>query len=150
MAKKKPTTRKKRAAKKKPVRRKSSARRKTPIPGKRVAGAKKTSVGRKAARAKPVKRVQSHPRSSGVSPLGVAARPRRRGLGAISAGQSGDTQGLSRATDVDSESVEELLEEGQTAEAGVVGGVERADADQGEVRTTQFNEDDVPREYDTD
>lgn len=72
----------------------------------------------------------------------------RRGLGAGSAGQSGDTQGLSRQSYDDSESVEELLEEGQYAEAEAVSGVENApDADQGEVRTTQFPEDDVPEEY---
>jgi hypothetical protein len=41
-----------------------------------------------------------------------------------------------------------LLEEGQYAEAEAVSGVENArDADQGEVRTRQFPEDDVPEEY---
>jgi hypothetical protein len=45
-------------------------------------------------------------------------------------------QGLSRDPDADSQSVEELIEEGQTHEADVVSGVENApDADQGEVRT---------------
>jgi hypothetical protein len=40
------------------------------------------------------------------------------------------------------------MEEGQYAEAEAVGGVENApDADQGEVRTRQFPEDDVPEEY---
>ena len=47
----------------------------------------------------------------------------------------------------DSESVEELLEEGQDYEAGAVAGIEEADASQGEVRTKQVLEDDVPREY---
>jgi hypothetical protein len=52
---------------------------------------------------------------------------------------------------VDSESVEELLEEGQTFEAEAVRGVENAkDPDQGEVRTRQFPEDDVPTEYTED
>jgi len=65
------------------------------------------------------------------------------------AGQSGDTQGLSNIADADSESVEELLEEGQSFEAGVVNGVERAgDADGGEVETKEVAEDDVPTEYD--
>src|SRR4029077_481664 len=50
----------------------------------------------------------------------------RRGLGARSAGQSGDTQGISAAVRTDSESVEELLEEGQSFEAEVVAGVENA------------------------
>src|SRR5215831_20837446 len=64
-----------------------------------------------------------------------------------SAGQSGDTQGLSSAEEADSESVEELVEEGQGFEAGVVAGVEDADTSQGELRTTQVGEDDVPLEY---
>jgi hypothetical protein len=72
----------------------------------------------------------------------------RRGLGARSGGQSGDTQGISAGADVDSESVEELLEEGQSYEAEVVEGVENApDPDQGEVRTREVEEDDVPEEY---
>jgi hypothetical protein len=68
-----------------------------------------------------------------------------RGLGARSGGQSGDTQGIAAKPDVDSESVEELLEEGQSYEAEVVEGVENApDPDQGEVRTREVEEDDVP------
>lgn len=73
---------------------------------------------------------------------------RRRGLGLESGGQSGDTERISRSAIADSESVEELLEEGQAFEAGVVDGVENApDADKGEVRTREVPEDDVPQEY---
>jgi hypothetical protein len=43
-------------------------------------------------------------------------------LGAESAGQTGDTEGLSRKEDVDSESVEELTVEGQDYEAEIVSG----------------------------
>jgi hypothetical protein len=44
--------------------------------------------------------------------------------------------------------VEELAEEGQYHEAEVISGVEGAlDPDQGEVRTRQVPEDDVPEEY---
>ncbi len=72
----------------------------------------------------------------------------KRGMGALSGGQSGDTQGISGIEDAGSESVEELLEEGQTFEAEAVQGVEDApDADQGEVHTRQVPEDDVPEEY---
>lgn len=75
-------------------------------------------------------------------------RQGRRGLGPDSGGQSGDIQGLSRSEDVDSESVEELAEDGQAYESEVVSGVENArDADQGEVRTHEVPEDDVPGEY---
>lgn len=71
-----------------------------------------------------------------------------RGLGARSGGQSGDTQGIAARPDVDSESVEELLEEGQSYEAEVVEGVENApDPDQGGLRTREVEEDDVPEEY---
>jgi hypothetical protein len=71
-----------------------------------------------------------------------------RGLGANSGGQSGDLQGLSNSAGADSESVDELLEEGNAFEAEVVEGVENApDADQGEVRTHEVSENDVPDEY---
>jgi hypothetical protein len=63
------------------------------------------------------------------------------GLGARSGQQSGDLQGLSNVQGADSESVDELLEEGNSFEAVVVKGVEEAgDADAAEVRTHE-----VPR-----
>jgi hypothetical protein len=72
---------------------------------------------------------------------------RQKGLGPDSAGQSGDTQGLSDVEE-GSESVEELLEEGQSFEAEAIGGVENApDPDVAEVHTRQVPEDDVPSEY---
>jgi len=71
-----------------------------------------------------------------------------RDFEAEAAGQSGDTQGIPDAAEADSESVEELLEEGQSFEAGVVSGVENAaDPDVAEVTTREFPEDDVPQEY---
>jgi len=67
---------------------------------------------------------------------------------ADAAGQSWDTQGISDAAEADSESIEELLEEGQSFEAGIVGGVENApEPDLAEVRTQEVREDDVPQEY---
>ena len=78
----------------------------------------------------------------------VVEHGQRRGLGAFSAGQSGDLQGLRGSLRGGSESAEELLEEGQTFEAEAVSGVEdAADPDISEVRTRQFPEDDVPEEY---
>ena len=61
--------------------------------------------------------------------------------------QSGDMEGLSSLEDVDSESVEELIEEGQYFEAGVISGVEEAEDRPGEVRTREVPMDDVPQEY---
>lgn len=65
-----------------------------------------------------------------------------------SAGQSGDLQGLSAVADADSESVEELIEDGQFYEAEVVSGIESAsDATEEPVNTKEVSEDDVPDEY---
>ena len=73
---------------------------------------------------------------------------KEKGTGPGSGGQSGDTQGLSDVAEAGSESVEELLEEGQSFEAEVISGVENApDADVAEVHTKQVKEDDVPSEY---
>jgi hypothetical protein len=70
------------------------------------------------------------------------------GLGARSGGQAGNLQGLSNIAHADSESVDELLEEGNAFEAEVVEGVENApEADKGEIRTHEVSEDDVPEEY---
>jgi hypothetical protein len=74
--------------------------------------------------------------------------PRQAGTGPDSAGQSGDTQGLSDTEEVGSESVLELVEDGQSFEAEAVGGLEDADEpDVSEVHTRQVPEDDVPSEY---
>src|SRR5208282_102307 len=63
-------------------------------------------------------------------------------------GQSGDLQGLSNIEGADSESVAELIEEGNAFEADAVTGVEHAgDSDEKEVRTHEVPQDDVPREY---
>jgi hypothetical protein len=65
-----------------------------------------------------------------------------------SAGQSGDLQGLRDTEGADSESVDELLEEGNAFEANVVAGVEHAeDNEEQEVHTKEVPEDDVPEEY---
>ena len=72
----------------------------------------------------------------------------RKGLGPEAAGQSGDLQGLSPVAEADSESVEELIEEGQALEADAITGVEDApNADEKEVRVHERSEDDVPEEY---
>jgi len=59
--------------------------------------------------------------------------------------QSGDLQGLTDDAGADSESVRELLEEGQAYEAMLVNSIENAEP--GPVRTRQVREDDVPPEY---
>jgi hypothetical protein len=63
-------------------------------------------------------------------------------------GALSDFQGLSRKAEADSESVEELVQEGNIFESGAVTGVEEADnQDAREVHTRELSEDDVPDEY---
>jgi hypothetical protein len=82
-----------------------------------------------------------------------AALPKRntasdRDKDTASAGQSGDTQGLKDVAEAGPESVEELVEEGQSFEAEVISGIEDApDPDVAEVHTHEVPEDDVPAEY---
>ncbi|HKV05681.1 MAG TPA: hypothetical protein VJO53_11305 [Candidatus Acidoferrales bacterium] len=71
-----------------------------------------------------------------------------KGLGSRAGGQSGDIEGLSGRAFADSESVEELAEEGQSFEAEVIEGVEGArDPDEAEVESREVPEDDFPTEY---
>jgi hypothetical protein len=75
-------------------------------------------------------------------------RKRRMETGPDSAGQSGATQQLSSTPFADSESVEELAEEGNAFEANVIYGVEYARRlGMSEVITHEVPEDDVPGEY---
>ena len=71
------------------------------------------------------------------------------GVGPDSAGQSGDTEGLSEVADTQAESVSELAEEGQDLEAAAVSGVENAPpADDAEVTVHERHpdEDQIPPE----
>src|SRR5713101_6232254 len=107
--------------------------------GKKVAPTKK-AVKRKLAKNK--KRVQGKIQS--VDTVAFALE----GRGAQSGEQSGDLQGLSNVQGADSESVDELLEQGNAFEAEAVKGVEDAgDADEGEVRAHEVPQDDVLGEY---
>jgi hypothetical protein len=135
-------------AKKKPARKKKSPK-KPARPKKKVVLKKKLAPAKSAPKKKPARRKK---KSSSRTPAEVSNSmfsPSRRGLGPGAGGQSGDNQGLSRKESADSESVEELSEEGQEYEAEVISGVENArDPDQGEVTTKEVPEDDVPSEYD--
>jgi hypothetical protein len=105
---------------------------------------KTQSVGKKAMGRKTVPKKGVRAESQSVDtvafPLdGQESRPGR---------QSGDLQGLSSVEGADSESVGELIEEGNAFEANIVAGVEDAgNANEKEVRTHEVPEDDVPGEY---
>ena len=108
---------------------------------KKVARPKKVAPRKK--KAAPKKR-----RARGKSQSVATVTFEPKGLRAKSGGQSGDLQGLSSSAGADSESVNELLEEGNAFEAEVVEGIENVpDADQGEIRTHEVPEDDIPNEY---
>ncbi|HEV7511225.1 MAG TPA: hypothetical protein VGO27_05975 [Candidatus Acidoferrum sp.] len=129
---------KKRVTSKRKLARKKAAPKKAAV--KTKVGGKKTTGGKTAGALK--KQVRS--KSQSVDTVAFALD----GLGARSGEQSGDLQGLSNVQGADSESVDELLEEGNAFEADVVKGVEDAgDADGREVHTHEVPQDDVPGEY---
>ena len=113
---------------------------KKPAPAKKHASVRRLPAKEKT----PLKKAKSRRKSEGGDTVVIEPK----GLGARSGGQSGDLQGLSNSAGADSESVDELLEEGNAFEAEVVKGIEDVpDADEGEVRTHEVPEDDVPDEY---
>ncbi len=129
---KKRVTPKKKLAKKKAAPKKAEV--KTKIGGKKTTGGKTAGALKKQVRGK----------SQSVDAMAFALE----GLRARSGEQSGDLQGLSNVQSADSESVDELLEEGNAFEADAVKGVEDAgDADERDVRTHEVPQDDVPGEY---
>jgi hypothetical protein len=157
-AKKKTPTKSKKSAAKKTSSAKKSANKKKPA----IKAIKKKAVAKKAPKKKPTVKAKTAARKV------IAATPSKQpkqavrrkpqvvnrvdledeGLGPRSGGQSGDLQGLSGFEGPDSESVDELLEEGNSFEAEVVKGVEDAgNADEQEVHTHEVLEDDVPEEY---
>jgi hypothetical protein len=132
----------------KKAKRKNPKRATKKITAKAKLSAKKKAPKRKAtrtARRRPARRREVVLGSQSVET--VQLKPRARA--AASGAGGGDFGGVSAVEDVDSESAVELLEEGQAFEAAAVSGVEDApDPDQGEVRTREVPEDDVPEEYD--
>jgi cobalamin biosynthesis protein CobT len=128
---------------------------------KMVAPNKKKLAKKKAAPKKATVKTKDAEKTAGRKTAGALKRQIRRksqsvdtvafapgGPESRSGVQSGDLQGLSNVEGADSESVGELIEEGNTFEADVVKGVEDAeDTDESEVHTHETPEDDIPREY---
>jgi hypothetical protein len=136
------TPRKNLASKKRGIPKKKSQKKPTP----KKAAVKTKAVGKKTSAAKRVSALKKQVREKSQSVDTTAfssEEPRER-----SGRQSGDLQGLSNVEGADSESVGELLEEGNAFEADVVTGVEGAgNADEKEVRTHDVSVDDVRGEY---
>jgi hypothetical protein len=146
MSKKKKQKRKKAAKKTTPKRkarkrRRASKRTTAKRNPRRIKAASKWSLARQKKFSAKRKRLTSTGLVVDTVPFSSGERPH---LG----GQPADLQGLSNRPTANSESVEELLEEGNALEAEAIQGVETAlDADQGEVKTHEVLEDDVPQEY---
>src|SRR5882762_3329182 len=130
---KKTAASKRKPAKKKPAKKKATKK----LAKKKAAPKKKLALKRAAVKTKAIGK-----KTERAKPASAFKKPSR------SAVQSGDLQGLSNAETVDSESVGELVEEGNAFEAEVAAGVEDAGRhDEREVRTHEVPEDDVPGEY---
>ena len=167
MAIKKKIRKKKSNARKKPVARKSAkkaapgasrkikakaakSRAKVSAPKKKAANKSKATkpLARKAAPRETARVFRSRLPTRGESQT-VETEFGAKGRGPRSGGQSGDLQGLSDVESADSESVGELLEEGNSFEAEVVKGVQDApDADVSEVHSHQEREElDLPEDF---
>lgn len=140
MPKKTKSKSKKSVGKKAATRNKRSAKKAAPTRSKSAVTRKKVVSKRKPAKA-PKRRVREREQvENGLDLLST--------LNSQSGRQAGDLQGISNRRRADSESVDELLEEGNTFEAGAVAGVEEADDEETrEVHTHEVLEDDVPEEY---
>jgi hypothetical protein len=125
-------------------------RRAKKITAKAKSSRKKAAPKHKAARKPAARRRPARPTQAVMGSQSVPTVPlKRRARTAAAGAGGGDYGGLSVVEGADSESANELLEEGQAFEAGIVSGVENApDPDQGEVRTHEVSQDDVPEEYD--
>jgi hypothetical protein len=131
------------------------------------ASGNKLTGGRRAPKKETPKKLTAKKKKGGISSrktIGTTGHARRKptrknslpgteafeqdAVGSRSGAQSGDLQGLRDIERADSESVDELLEEGNAFEADVVTGVEDAeDEPEREVHTHEVPEDDVPEEY---
>jgi hypothetical protein len=127
--------------KKKPVKKTRPVSKKTPVK-KNVAAKRSKNVAAKRSRA-----VSSKKQDSELDQTPAKREFKFRGVRSRASSQAGDSQGLSNRQGADSESVEELVEEGNAFEADVVAGVERAGDSNQEVHTHEVSEDDVPQEY---
>src|SRR5215475_10664002 len=125
----KKATKSKRTPKKKATKSKPSA--KKPIAKKSAANKNRKPIARKTSKRRRAPKREFERRTSSQS-----------------GAQSGDLQGLRNVATADSESVDELVDEGNAFEADVVEGVEHADDnEEQEVHTHEVPEDDVPEEY---
>ena len=134
---------KKKLAKKRETPKKKFAKKK---PALKKAAVKTKALGQKTTGARTPTALRTRVRRKSQSVYTEAFPPET--LTERSGGQSGDLQGLSNIEGADSQSVAELIEEGNAFEADAVAGVEHAgDTDQKEVRTHEVPQDDVPGEY---
>lgn len=141
----KPTSTKKSARSKRAAKKKTSKK----LTSKKLTPKKKGATSsKKAGTAKPTGKKATRKIKASKSRASQSAGFEPRRESSRSGGQAGDLQGLRDVESADSESVSELLEEGNAYEADVVAGVEHVEDDEEqEVHTHEVPEDDVPEEY---
>ncbi|MFZ0638095.1 MAG: hypothetical protein WA020_12570 [Candidatus Acidiferrales bacterium] len=140
---------KKKAKRKKSEKRAAPHKARSPKKASKKTARKKTTTSRpaqagkqRAAKSRGAKRTRL---SRGLDSGRTGLIPESEQERTFAAGQSGDTEGLSDVEEADSESVEELAEEGQDYEAEIVEGVERAGDHPGEEVRTDVREEERPR-----
>lgn len=134
-----------------PKRKASHTKKSKPASKKRPAPRKTVRAKRLARRKKPLRRRRVTRIRGKAAGAGEITLPVRPGSGPGSGGQSGDIEGLPNTPGANSESVEELAEEGQSFEAELIDAVESTpDPDEAEVKTREVPENDVPEEYEDD
>jgi hypothetical protein len=139
------TTARKKTSPKKVAKRQKTVKRPKVTAKRKLAPKKAAKNPRKKATTKKVSaKKQTRNKNADLDPVTFSGLDPRSRSGEL----AGDLQGLSNRESADSESVDELVEEGNAFEAGVVDGVERAgNEDEREVHTREVPEDDVPGEY---
>jgi hypothetical protein len=148
---------KKKTKKKSATSKKSASKKSKPVQKKLAKKAAKRAVAPKNAAAKKAKKKNltkaSGGKSSSVRNNKSRTKQEKQPLSfprdtSLSGEDAGDLQGLSNIESADSESVDELVDEGNAFEAGVIEGVEEAgERPERGVRTREVPADDVPGEY---
>jgi hypothetical protein len=117
-------------------------------PKKRISKKLANGARKKASTRKAIASIRNRPKSTGSRGQGVDVLFAQEEVRKHSGELSGDLQGLPEVDHPNSESLHELIEEGNSFEANVLAGVEDAEDNEGkEVHTHELPEDDVPGEY---
>jgi hypothetical protein len=128
-------------ARKRNSNKKSSKRARVKARGKKSASKRPTADSRRTEKVRERRARLSRGLDSARAGIVAESEPER----SLEAGQAGDLEGLSAVEDADSESVQELAEEGQDYEAEIIEGVERAENEPEKPMRVRRDEEPRPR-----